>query len=60
MTPATVTERLTGQTTDQMAIRPFSVNVPEADLTELHRRINATRFPDKETVADFSQGVPPS
>jgi pimeloyl-ACP methyl ester carboxylesterase len=40
------------------AIRPFQVNVPEAELTELRRRINATRLPEKETVADFSQGVP--
>jgi pimeloyl-ACP methyl ester carboxylesterase len=39
-------------------IRPFQVNVPETDLTELRRRISATRFPEKETVADFSQGVP--
>ena len=38
-------------------IRPFSVNVPEAELTELRRRIVATRVPEKETVADFSQGV---
>ena len=43
---------------DKSAIRPFQVNVPEAELTELRRRINATRFPEKETVADFSQGVP--
>ena len=40
------------------AIRPFQVNVPEAELTDLRRRINATRLPEKETVADFSQGVP--
>ena len=39
-------------------IRPFHVNVPEAELTELRRRITAARLPDKETVADFSQGVP--
>ncbi|HKO60742.1 MAG TPA: epoxide hydrolase [Pyrinomonadaceae bacterium] len=45
-------------TTDRNAIRPFNVNVPEAELTELRRRINATRWPEKETVADFSQGVP--
>jgi pimeloyl-ACP methyl ester carboxylesterase len=38
-------------------IRPFRVNVPEAELTELRRRINATRWPDRETVADGSQGV---
>jgi pimeloyl-ACP methyl ester carboxylesterase len=40
------------------AIRPFSVNVPETELAELRRRIKATRFPEKETVNDFSQGVP--
>jgi pimeloyl-ACP methyl ester carboxylesterase len=40
------------------SIRPFRVNVPEAELTELRRRIAATRFPERETVADFSQGVP--
>jgi pimeloyl-ACP methyl ester carboxylesterase len=40
------------------AIRPFHVNVPEAELTELRRRINATRWPNRETVTDQSQGVP--
>ena len=40
------------------AIRPFQVNVPEAELTDLRRRISATRLPEKETVTDFSQGVP--
>ena len=39
------------------AIRPFRVNVPNADLTDLKRRLAATRWPDKETVADQSQGV---
>ena len=39
------------------AIRPFQVNVPEAELTELRRRINATKWPDRETVADQTQGV---
>ena len=39
------------------AIRPFHVNVPEAELTELRSRINATKWPDKETVSDQSQGV---
>ena len=57
MTPATVTERRTEQTTDKTAIRPFHVNVPEAELTEMRRRIKATRLPEKETVSDFSQGV---
>src|SRR4051794_7744734 len=39
------------------SIRPFQVNVPEAQLTELRRRINATRWPERETVTDASQGV---
>ena len=39
-------------------IRPFRVDVPEAELTELRRRINATRWPERETVTDDSQGVP--
>jgi pimeloyl-ACP methyl ester carboxylesterase len=43
---------------DKTALRPFRVNVPEAELAELRRRISATRFPERETVADFSQGVP--
>ena len=40
------------------AIRPFRVDVPEAELTDLRRRIKATRLPEKEPVADISQGVP--
>src|SRR4051812_31106137 len=40
------------------AIRPFRVNVPESDIAELRRRVMATRWPEKETVADQSQGVP--
>ena len=42
---------------DKAAIRPFKVNIPEADLADLRRRIEATRFPDKETVDDSSEGV---
>ena len=40
-----------------MDIRPFNVNVPEEELTELRRRINATRWPERELVTDISQGV---
>jgi pimeloyl-ACP methyl ester carboxylesterase len=40
------------------AIRPFQVSTPDTELTELRRRITATRFPERETVTDFSQGVP--
>jgi pimeloyl-ACP methyl ester carboxylesterase len=39
------------------AIRPFDISFPEADLADLRRRIVATRWPDRETVADSSQGV---
>jgi len=38
-------------------IRPFRVNVPEAELTELRRRINLTKWPEREQVADATQGV---
>ena len=38
------------------AIRPFRVNIPEAQLADLRRRVAATRLPDRETVDDGSQG----
>ena len=44
-------------TADKTAIRPFHVNVADPELTELRRRINATRWPERETVTDQSQGV---
>ena len=37
---------------DKIAVRPFQVNVPAAELTELRRRINAARWPERETVTD--------
>ena len=39
-------------------IPPFRANVPEADLIEMRRRVAATKWPEKETVADESEGVP--
>ena len=42
---------------EKTAIHPFHLNVPEATLTDLRRRIEATRWPDRETVGDASQGV---
>ena len=42
---------------DKTELRPFQVEFPEAELTELRRRVNATRWPERETVADASQGV---
>ncbi len=44
-------------TTVTPEIRPFRVAVPEADLVDLRQRIAATRWPDKETVPDRSQGA---
>ena len=58
MTQTSATQQGSEQAADKNAIRPFHVNVPEAELTELRRRIKATRWPEKETVADTSQGVP--
>ena len=43
--------------TDDTAVRPFPINIPEADLVELRRRINATKWPGRETVTDETQGV---
>ncbi len=43
---------------DNTAVRPFQVGFPDAELAELRRRINATRWPERETVTDDSQGVP--
>src|SRR5215208_7993932 len=39
------------------AVSPFRIDVPQEDLDNLRRRIAATQWPDKETVADESQGV---
>ncbi|MBD2059664.1 alpha/beta fold hydrolase [Oculatella sp. FACHB-28] len=43
--------------TDPTAIRPFQINIPQADLDDLRQRIVATRWPEKETVPDQSQGL---
>jgi pimeloyl-ACP methyl ester carboxylesterase len=51
--PAEVLEAAEGE-----AIRPFRVEVPEVQLVDLRRRIAATRWPDRETVDDASQGIP--
>ena len=57
MTQAIATPQGSKQAADKNAIRPFQVNVPETELTELRRRINATKWPERETVTDASQGV---
>lgn len=48
---------LTAGTTDDTAIRPFSVNFPDEALADLRRRVAATRWPSQELVADDTQGV---
>ncbi|MEX3948492.1 epoxide hydrolase family protein [Paraburkholderia sp. EG287B] len=53
-----ITEVKSAPNGDKTAIRPLRVHVPEAQLVDLRRRIKATRWPDKETVNDDSQGVP--
>ena len=47
-----------GAATQDPAVRPFRVSVPEEDLVELRRRVGATRWPERETVHDDAQGVP--
>jgi pimeloyl-ACP methyl ester carboxylesterase len=42
---------------EDTAIRPFRIDVPEEALADLRRRVAATRWPERETVADPSQGV---
>jgi pimeloyl-ACP methyl ester carboxylesterase len=49
----------TGDSTATAAIRRFTIpEVPDAELAELRRRVNATRWPERETVTDDSQGAP--
>ena len=57
MAQATATPPRSEQAADKAAIHPFRFEAPEAELIELRRCIMATRFPETETVADFSQGV---
>jgi pimeloyl-ACP methyl ester carboxylesterase len=57
MTDTSAPQQGSKQAADKNAIRPFHVDVPEAELTELRRRINATKWLERETVADATQGV---
>jgi pimeloyl-ACP methyl ester carboxylesterase len=57
MAQAIATEERREPPVDKTAIRPFRVDVAEAELTELRRRVNAARWPERETVSDPSQGV---
>src|SRR5262245_43834699 len=46
-----------GEPAGDTSIRPFSFHATDEDLADLKRRIKATRWPDRETVTDDSQGV---
>jgi pimeloyl-ACP methyl ester carboxylesterase len=48
---------MTSRVGEEAAVRPFSIDVPEEDLDDLRRRIADTQWPERETVADESQGV---
>jgi pimeloyl-ACP methyl ester carboxylesterase len=48
---------MTSRVGEEVAVRPFRIDVPEEDLVDLRRRIAATQWPERETVADESQGV---
>jgi len=52
-----MTEGTQQTSSDKTAIHAFQVGFSEAELTELRRRVNATRWPEHETVTDDSQGV---
>jgi len=54
MSTTATTERTQGA--DNSILRPFTVHVPQEELDDLRRRLVATRWPDKETVPDRSQG----
>src|SRR5262245_66511070 len=57
-TPATGGGQMSSAVGTASEIRPFSVAVPDGALDDLRRRIEATQWPERETVADDSQGVP--
>jgi len=54
---APVSATVSVQPSDDKSIRPFRVNISEEQLVDLRRRIAATRWPDRETVNDQSQGI---
>jgi pimeloyl-ACP methyl ester carboxylesterase len=57
MTKTSATQPASELVSDKTAIRPFQFNFPDAELTDLRRRVNATKWPERELVTDASQGV---
>jgi pimeloyl-ACP methyl ester carboxylesterase len=52
-----MTETTRQTRSDKADVRPFDIVFPQSDLADLRRRVNATRWPERETVTDDSQGV---
>src|SRR5258708_39840856 len=57
MTQTSATQPASEQVADKTATRPFQFNFPDTELTDLRRRVNATKWPERELVNDASQGV---
>jgi len=57
MTQPSTAQTASEQVADRTAIRPFHWNFSDAEVTDLRRRVNATKWPDREQVTDASQGV---
>ncbi|MFZ0710069.1 MAG: epoxide hydrolase family protein [Terrimicrobiaceae bacterium] len=57
MTQTTATQPKNDANVDEDAIRPFHINIPDEALADLHRRIAATKWPERESVSDATQGV---
>jgi pimeloyl-ACP methyl ester carboxylesterase len=55
--PVRSTDTITSRYSNASEVRPFQVAIPEVELAELRRRIEGTRWPSSELVADRSQGV---
>jgi hypothetical protein len=57
MTQTSASQPASEQAADKTAIRPFQFNFSDVELTDLRRRVNATKWPERELVPDASQGV---
>jgi len=57
MTEASGTKQASEQPGDNTAIRPFHISFPASDITELRRRVNATKWPEHETVTDAHRTI---
>jgi hypothetical protein len=56
MAQTSATQTGSAQASDNTAIRPYKFNFSDAELSDLRRRVNATKWPERELVTDASQG----